>query len=176
MRSAEKRSWLDLLSGTAVRIVKVRPDGSTATTYPGRIIDIAAPEGWVAAEAVWTRDAIELDGLLFNPGDRIHEYFSKCEYFNVFAVFSPDGAFRGWYANVTYPSWMGFEDGKLAIYWHDLYVDVVGLPSGEVFVRDEDELEAARPDFDDPHLFETILNARDELVRRFRSREFPFHP
>jgi protein associated with RNAse G/E len=158
-----------------VRIVKVRPDGSLATTYPGTIIDVAAPQGWVAAEAVWTRDPIELDGLLFSPGDHIHEYFSDRDPFNVFAVFSSEGQLRGWYANVTYPSWMGTEDDTPAIYWHDLYVDVIALPSGQVFVRDEDELEAAQPGFDDRRLVETILAARDELLRRFQSREFPFH-
>jgi predicted RNA-binding protein associated with RNAse of E/G family len=169
------RWWIELGPGASVLIVKVRPDGSTATTYRGTVIDAGAPEGWLVAEAVWTRDPIELDGLLFNPGDRIHEYFSRSEYFNVFAVFSPDGTLRGWYANVTYPSWMGFEDSMPAIYWHDLYVDVIALPSGDAFVRDEDELEAAQSGFTDRHLVETILAARDELLRRFQSREFPFH-
>ena len=121
------------------------------------------------------RNSIELDGLLFSPGARIHEYFSNLEHFNVFAVFSPEGRLRGWYANVTHPSWMGMEQGKTAIYWHDLYVDVIGLPSGEIFVRDEDELEEARTGFEDPDLVETILTARDELIRSLRSRAFPFH-
>lgn len=158
-----------------MQVVKVRPDGSVPVTYPATVIENAAPAGWVAVEAVWSRDPIEMDGLLFSPGDRIHEYFSDREPFNVFAVFSAGGTLRGWYANVTYPSWMGVEAGSPAIYWHDLFVDVIGLPSGEVFVRDEDELEAAKVDFEDPGLVATILDARDELLRLFNAREFPFH-
>jgi len=167
--------WTAFPMGKRMQVVKLRPDGTVATTYPGTVIDAQAPGGWLAVEAVWTRDPIEIDGLLFNPGDHVHEYFSDREHFNVFAVFSPAGALRGWYANVTYPSWMGSEEGAPTIYWQDLYVDVIGLRSGEAFVRDEDELEAARADFKDHSLVDTIQAARDELLRRYHAREFPFH-
>jgi len=36
----------------------------------------------------------------------------------------------------------GVEDGR--IYWEDLFLDLIALPSGEVLLVDEDELEAAR--------------------------------
>ena len=175
MSAPDRLPWTAYPAGTAVHVVKVRPDGSVSTTYPGTVIDAATQDSWLAVEAVWTRDPIEMNGLMFNRGDRIHEYFSDRHYFNVFTVFSPESVLRGWYANVTYPSWMGVETDMPAIYWHDLFIDVIGLPSGEAFVWDEDEFEAARADFDDPGLVATILAARDDLLGRFHSREFPYH-
>ncbi len=167
-----REPWTSLPIGTDVQIIKLRPNGSEATKYPARVLDLPVPRTWVAVEAVWTRDPVALDGLIFSPGDLIHEYFSSQDPFNVFAVFSRQGVLRGWYANVTHPSWMGRDNELPAIYWHDLYVDVVGLPTGEVFVRDEDELETA---VHEVSLVEIILASRDELLRRFAGRAFPFH-
>ena len=42
-------------------------------------------------------------GSRFLPGDRLREWFSPRFPFNAFAVCSPTGQLRGWYANVTYP-------------------------------------------------------------------------
>ncbi len=166
--------WPELLPGTRVSIIKLRPDGAQATRYPATIIDLDAPSPWIAAEAVWTRPPVAVDGLVFSSNDRIHEYFSNTHPFNVFAVFSPKGRLKGWYANVTHPSWIGDDAGMPAIYWHDLYVDVIGLPGGERFVRDEDELAAAKSTISDD-LFQRIHEGRDEVVRRLVLREFPFH-
>ena len=40
---------------------------------------------------------------------------------------------------------------------------------------DEDELEASGLMEDEPDLVALILVARDAMVERFRTREFPFH-
>ncbi len=166
--------WAELPSGTTVSIVKLRPDGSQATTYPATVIDVGAPSPWIAVEAFWTRPTTAVDGLVFSTYDRIHEYFSNRHPFNVFAVFSGNGTMKGWYANVTHPAWMGFHSGTPAIFWHDLFVDVVGLPDGERFVRDEDELAAARTTVSEA-LYQRIHAARDEILCRLELREFPFH-
>jgi protein associated with RNAse G/E len=125
--------------------------------------------------AEWTRRVVELDGLQFIPGDRLHEFFSPADCFNVISVWSPDGELRGWYANVTYPTRIDASAAPIALYWHDLYIDVIGLPDGTAIVRDEDELAESGVERSDPSLYALILEGRDELLRRFERRENPFH-
>ena len=168
-------TWPSLAAGTELRIVKLGPDGREATSYPGHVIDCGAPTPWIVARADWVLKPIELDGLRFLPGDRLHEFFSPVEPFNVFSVWSPNGDLRGWYANVTYPARLELAPDPIALYWHDLYLDVIGLPDGAVTVCDEDELAGSGLASSDPDLHAMIVRARDELLRRFAARAFPFH-
>ena len=167
--------WPLLPLGTTLRIVKLSPEGEAVATYPGVVIEAGAPSPWVALRATWVSRQHNLDGLLFVPADTLHEFFSPAHRFNVFSVFAPDGTLRGWYANVTYPSRLDTTTDPLTLFWHDLYVDVVALPDGAVVVRDEDELEEAGLLTSNPGLHAEILAARNELLRRFEGREFPFH-
>ncbi|HEX7104107.1 MAG TPA: DUF402 domain-containing protein, partial [Nitrolancea sp.] len=91
-------------AGTAIEIVKLRPDGSEAIRYPGEII--SAPDGWIAARAPWGQRRIDLGYLIFEPGDIFLEFFSTVDPFNVFANFTAGGVLKGWYCNVTRPSWI----------------------------------------------------------------------
>jgi hypothetical protein len=172
---ANAAAWPKLPIGTKLRIVKLGPDGEEVTSYPGLTIEAGQPEPWIAARANWVRKVVELDGLQFIPGDILHEFFSPAHPFNMFSVWSPEGALRGWYANVTYPSRLDTATSPPTLYWHDLYVDVIGLPDGAVVVRDEDELAESGLVSRDPELHALILETRDELLRRFARREFPFH-
>ncbi len=162
-------TWFDLRPGTPVDIVKLAPDGHEVTRYPGRTI-LCPDTEWVALEADWTRQLLEIAGLSFVTGDRLIECFSDQHPFDAFAVLSPEGDLRGWYANVTWPSWI--EEGSPSVlYWHDLYIDVIALPDGQFTILDEDELaDAAVGD----ELRAMIEAARDELVARFERREMPF--
>ncbi len=58
--------------------------------------------------------------------------------------------------------------------WHDLFVDLVGLPDGSFTVRDDDELLASGLADADQDLHARILGARSELIRRFERRLPPF--
>jgi hypothetical protein len=167
--------WPDLPIGTELRIVKLAPEGDEVTTYPGWVIEAGAPAPWIAIRADWVRRVVELDGLHFIPGDRLHEFFSPVDRFNLFSVWSPEGELRGWYANVTHPTRLDTTTNPITLYWHDLYLDVIGLPDGRMAVRDEDELTESGLENGDPYLHALIGQTRDELVRRFRCREFPFH-
>lgn len=171
----ETGHWPAIESGTPVRIVKLKPDGREATNYPGVIFDTETPGPWIAAQAEWTHDLVEMNGLRFVPGDQLYEYFSLVDPFNVFTIFSPDGTLRGWYANVTLPARLDPDTDPITLYWQDLYIDLIGLPDGRYCVRDEDELEASHLRESDPALFDMILEARQELIRRFLARAFPFH-
>lgn len=166
-------TWPPLSVGTALEIIKLRPNGTEATRYPGRVLASSAP--WVAVEAWWVSGRVELDGLAFSPGDRLVEYFSPMERFNVFAVSAPAGKLRGWYANVTYPPRLDLMTTPASLTWHDLYLDLVGLPNGNATIRDEDELADADIAHISPDLYAAILEAKDEIWRRFQTRTYPFH-
>lgn len=168
-------AWRGLRPGAALTVVKLGPDGSEVTRYPGTVIVAGAPAPWLAVRATWGPKPVALDGLRFVPGDTLHEFFSPVHPFNAFAVFAPDGILRGWYANVTHPTALDPATDPPTLIWHDLYVDLVALPDGRAAVRDEDELAEAGLAVTDPWLHAAILIARDELLRLFAARLFPFH-
>jgi predicted RNA-binding protein associated with RNAse of E/G family len=167
--------WPGLPAGSELRIVKVSPEGEEVTHYPGWVIAAGAPAPWIAVRAEWVRRVVEMDGLRFVPGDRLHEFFSPSHWYNLFSVWSPEGALRGWYANVTRPTRLDLATAPPSLYWHDLYVDLIGLPDGAFAIRDEDELAASGVHERDPELHRRILETRDELLRLYRARAFPFH-
>lgn len=167
--------WPLLPPGAAVVVVKLAPDGTEVTRYPATVRAERVPEPWLAVEARWVNRRMELDGLVFEPGDALREYFSPRDRFNVFAVFAPDGRLRGWYANVTHPTMLDVATDPPTVTWHDLYVDVVGLPDGSVAVRDEDELTEAALAEHEPALFAAITASRDMILDRLAQRRFPFH-
>ena len=155
--------------GTQLDIVKLRPDGSEAIRYPGEIMQ--APNGWIAVRAPWGQRRVDLGYLVFEPSDIFLEFFSTVEPLNVFAVFTATGNLKGWYCNVTHPSWM--RDN--AVYWHDLYIDVVAYPDrDDVRVLDEDELAEAGVEASDPALYQLIAEGRKRLLQMIAENEYPF--
>ena len=167
-------AWPPLPAGTELVVVKLAPDGSEVTRYQGFLRATTDDATWVVVEARWTNRRVDLDGLSFIPGDLLLEYFSPMHPFNAFAVYAPEGALRGWYANVTYPSTIDPTTGLATLFWHDLYLDVIALPDGAILVRDEDELDNAGLARTDPGLHRAIVAAKDEIVRRVRAGELPF--
>lgn len=172
---APMRSWPALARGTSVTVVKLAPEGAEVTRYPGTVRDNPVPAPWLAIEARWVDRRVAMDGLSFEPGDTLREYFSPRHRFNAFAVFAPDGDLRGWYANVTHPTRLDAVAEPPIITWRDLYLDVVALPDGRVAIRDEDELAESALADRNPALHATILRARDEILDLLTRRAFPFH-
>jgi hypothetical protein len=164
------RPWepLQIEPGDDVQIVKLRPDGTEAASYPGTLLE--SPSGWVLAQATWTFRRMDLGYMVFEPGDYLLEYFATELPFNAFVLFSPDDAFKGWYCNITHPTIVR----PRTIYWHDLYVDVVQKQDGSILVLDEDELEESRLDAKDPDLHRMILDTRDLVVEKMRNGRYPF--
>jgi hypothetical protein len=39
--------------------------------------------------------AVDVNGLVFEPGDELREFFSPMHPFNAFAVYAADGALKG---------------------------------------------------------------------------------
>lgn len=156
------------MDGREWRVVKVRPDGSVATSYSA--VEIPSPEEWIAVEAPWVHGHVDIIHFAFQPGDVLREYFALNRPLNAFATFRASGEFVAWYCNVTHPTAVSESE----IVWHDLFVDVVVLPDGTVFVLDEDELEQSGIANTDPELQAMILNARDELLALIETHAYPF--
>lgn len=157
-----------LLPEARVTVRKLRPDGSEATRYPGQVMP--GLDRWIAVRAEWRLQRIDLGCLVFEPGDRLHEYFSPDSPFNAFALFAPDGRFKGWYCNVTYPA--RIEGDQIS--WQDLYIDIIVCPDGQNVVLDEDELAEAGLEQTDPGLYRYILDARVALEQCICNRAYPF--
>jgi uncharacterized protein len=166
-------TWSSLLSGAEVSIVKLAPDGSEAARYQGEVVGHCC-DSWVLVQATWTNQAIDLGGLSFCPGDNLLEWFSPRHPFNAFAVFSSAARLKGWYANVTHPARLDSTQDPPVLIWHDLFLDLVGLPDGSFTLRDDDELLASGLASADPDLHVRIIGARSELIRRFERRLPPF--
>src|SRR4051812_8120243 len=171
---ALSKSWSRLARGQVVTVIKLAPDGQEAARYPGVVVAYGQSERWVNVRATWTYRQVDLDGLSFVPGDELLEWFSPDHPFNAFAVFSPGGDLRGWYANVTYPTRLDDSESPPLLVWHDLYLDLVGLPDGTVTLRDEDELLASGLRETNPQLYARIIGASTELRRRFQLGLPPF--
>lgn len=154
--------------GTWVTVRKLRPDGSEVACYPGQVMPGLG--GWIAVRAEWRRQRIDLGCLDFEPGDLLHEYFSPDQPFNAFAVFAPQGRFKGWYCNVTYPA--RIESDQIS--WQDLYIDIIVCRDGRKVVLDEDELAESGSKQTDPGLYQYILDARDVLERCIDDGTYPF--
>jgi protein associated with RNAse G/E len=157
-------------------IVKLAPDGKEVARYPGDIVAIAPPVPWVIVHAIWTYREVEVDGLVFRPGDQLLEWFSPAHWFNAFAVIAPDMTLRGWYANVTYPARLDLREDPPVLTWHDLYLDLVGLPDGSRAILDEDELREANLATLNPSLDARIRHEMARLSARFEEERPPFTP
>lgn len=169
-------TWPDLSPGTELQIVKLDPEGNEVTRYPGFVVEGEHPAPWLVLRATWVSRAYDLDGLLFLPGDRLHEFFSPIHPYNVFSVFSPEGTLRGWYANVTYPSRLDLTTTPPTLFWHDLYLDIIALPtSTNPIIRDQDELDDSGLRETNPTLYNAIIATHHDLLHLCRTREFPFH-
>lgn len=154
--------------GTPLTVIKLGHDGREVARYPG--MTIPSPPGWVAARAEWVFERMDLGYLIFDPNDIFLEYFSLTRPYNAFALYTVSGTFKGWYCNVTHPSWL--EDGTL--YWHDLYLDLIVYPDGRQLVLDEDELKASGIAESDPALHQLIVAGHEELVRLAQEQRYPF--
>jgi hypothetical protein len=173
----DQSAWAALTPGTIVAVAKLTPEGSEAARYSGVVVRRRDPDRWAIVRATWTNRQVDFDGLSFVPGDLLLEWFSPDVPFNAFAIFSPQGIFRGWYANVAYPARLPqgtSDDADPALLWQDLYLDLVGFPDGRWVLRDEDELRVAGLGEADPELLARIETAAAELQRRFIAAEMPF--
>ena len=164
---------MSLPPGAELTIVKLAPDGREAARYTVEVVGYHE-DSWMLVRATWTYRTVDIGEFSFCPGDSLLEWFSPLYPFNAFAVFSPNHRLKGWYANVTQPARLDIAADPPILIWHDLFLDLVGLPDGSFTLHDDDELLASGIANADPDLHARILDARAELIRRFQCRLPPF--
>lgn len=166
--------WDLLVPASEVTLVKRIVADADVVRYPGVVVESAAPSPWIEIEAQWTSKSVVQGSLRFDPGDILREFFS-CEHpYNAFSVFTPDHQHKGWYANVTYPSWIELQHGRPQLIWHDLMLDVVADANGVSVNLDDDELEKSGLAESRPELHRAIVAARDEILEHIGRRTGPF--
>lgn len=167
--------WPDLLPGTDVMIEKRpwEPDTSSVS-YAGTVMESAVPAPWVEVQAEWTMGRVNVGELIFDASDELREFFSPRHPFNAFAIYSPRGEFRGWYANVTRTARLEHqENGLPLIAWPDLILDLVVLPDGTATNLDDDEFDASGIADHEPDLAGQIITARHTLRKLLDNGFFP---
>jgi hypothetical protein len=125
-----------------VMVEKLNLAGETTVTWSGQVLERSANS--LVLEATFTHSARDLGYVRLGPGDRFVETYYTDRWYNVFAIFeAADGAFKGWYCNITRPAQISAEPGGgLRVRAVDLALDYFRQPGGREFVLDEDEFTA----------------------------------
>lgn len=166
--------WDKLQPGIAVTIVKRDLDGNESARYPGTVASESTSGPWRTLIATWTMHDVEQGGLTIATGDTLHERFSREYPFNAFGVVSPTEDFKGWYANVTLPTFLEESPDGLVLIWQDLVLDIVVLPDGRIAHLDDDELAGSLISRDCLALKSAIITVRDHLVSLAAASLSPF--
>ena len=118
---------------------KLDYNGLEKATYEADVV--ARDAHAVTLRAVWSRQAVHLSVVTFEPGDVLLESFYDDRWYNIFELHSAQGRLKGWYADVTRPARIS----TVSVEWEDLLLDIWMPPEGELRVLDEDEFLAAAP-------------------------------
>jgi uncharacterized protein len=153
-----------------LHIAPLRYDGSPKFRYPVEALEVG-PRRWVVHGIFGPEIGPHAARLGFYPGDHTIEFFSADAWWNVHAVFAPDGAPRGYYCNVATPS--RHEGGE--IIYTDLDLDLLVGPDGGFRVLDQEEYEerAARHGYP-ADLRASIAAALADLIAAARAGAAPF--
>lgn len=93
----------------------------------------------VVLAALFTRDDMPFQDVVFKKGDRFVEYYYSDRWYNIFAIYDrDDGQVKGWYCNVGKPAVI--EDGIVS--YVDLALDLWVSADGTQTILDEDEFAA----------------------------------
>ncbi len=117
----------------ALRVLKLRYDGSTVFAWTGRVLE--QTDEYVLLAGLFNALRRDLGYVVLERGDLFLEWYYFNRWYNVFQVYGRDGALKGWYCNVGMPP--SLTDGELG--YVDLALDVFVHPDGRYLVLDEDE-------------------------------------
>lgn len=153
-------------NGRSITIVKTHPGSvKPPIRYVAHPVCCERP-GWLAYSAEWTLPDMVVDGVRYETGGELIEYFSLNTLYNVFRVHDRAGVVTGLYCNVTAP--VEISDDGCELVWEDRWLDAVKLPDGTIAILDEDEYEASGIPTSDPLLDQEIRTALRELVESLR--------
>ncbi|MCA9832323.1 MAG: GNAT family N-acetyltransferase [Thermomicrobiales bacterium] len=163
-------SRMAMHSGQHVTIVKQHfRDEKPSISYSGVVLPYTNGN-WLAFACTWTLPDMNVDGVRYETGGRLIEYFAPDKRYNIFRVYDRAGIVTGLYGNVTAPIFFApnsADDPVLT--WIDQYLDVIKLPDGSVHLLDEDEYLATGIPQTDPVLDAEIRAAAAELIVELES-------
>ena len=116
-----------------MRIHKCDHRGQPRVSYDGELIAHDGPR--ITLRARWTLPARTLPFVTLEPGDVFIETFYTDRWYNVFEIHGPDGALKGWYADICRPARLEGE----ALSWDDLALDIWMDPDGTMRILDQEE-------------------------------------
>ncbi|MCC6568035.1 MAG: DUF402 domain-containing protein [Anaerolineales bacterium] len=120
-----------------IKVQKKNPAGEVVYEYEGDELRRDATS--VVLEALFTRDDMPFQDVVFKKGDRFVEYYYSDRWYNIFAIYDrDDGQIKGWYCNVGKPAVI--EDGIVS--YVDLALDLWVSADGTQTILDEDEFAA----------------------------------
>ena len=126
--------------------------------------ELSRDENSITIEALFNRDDLPFQDVVFKRNDRFVETFYTDKWYNVFAVYDrDDGKLKGWYCNITKPAVI--EDGSVSFV--DLALDLWVSADGKQTVLDEDELEELSLDDD---LKKKVYDGLHELQALFKEQ------
>ena len=126
--------------------------------------ELSRDENSITIEALFNRDDLPFQDVVFNRNDRFVETFYTDKWYNVFEIYDrDDGKLKGWYCNITKPAVV--EDGSVS--YVDLALDLWVSADGKRTVLDEDELEELGLDDD---LKKKVYEGLRELELHFESK------
>ncbi|MGG4170069.1 DUF402 domain-containing protein [Rossellomorea vietnamensis] len=96
-------------------------------------------------------------------------HFPRGKHHSVTTMFDANGEIVQWYIDICLEN--GMEDG---VPWmDDLFLDIVVLPSGEIFLLDKDELEQAYKNrIISENMYDVAWNESKEMMRQLQNDEF----
>jgi hypothetical protein len=157
------------LSLPHITVHLLKPAKQKTVTYEGVLL-VEAPE-YRLVHARWTRAAMDLGYVVFEPGDHFFEHYYAARWYNIFEVRSEAGVLKGWYCNITRPAL--FVDGVVTS--EDLELDLFVAPDRQRLLRlDEEEFEALALDLREPAARAAALSALAELEALAQAGASPF--
>jgi predicted RNA-binding protein associated with RNAse of E/G family len=166
--------WPEIQPGMSIIVEKVPWETDRhPVRYDATVLSSSVEAPWIETRAQWTMATTNVFGIVFEQGAELREFFSARHPFNVFGVYAPDGAFRGWYGNVTWPARLTREDDSLTLTWPDLVLDLVMLPDGSTIMLDDDEIDASGLRESSPWIIDQMFAARKELKGLLETGFFP---
>ena len=145
-----------------MKVLKKNLADEVTWQYEGVVL--SREENSVTLKALFNRDDMSFMDIILKRNDRFVETFYSDRWYNVFVIYdAADGAFKGWYCNITRPA--NFMDGRVE--YVDLFLDLWVSAGGAQTVLDEDEFLAA--DLDEATRL-GALNALAELQESFKSK------
>jgi predicted RNA-binding protein associated with RNAse of E/G family len=141
---------------------KLDADGNEVWRYEGMIL--AQDEVSLTLEAYFDHEDMFIHGVDLRRGDRFVEIYYTDRWYNILALYDVEsGDFKGWYCNITRPAHV--ETGH--VYYEDLALDLIVLPSGDWLVLDEEQFtELDLPPDERYHAREGLEELKTLIARR----------